>query len=77
MFGLALAAETIQTVERMSWRKDAGVQAVQTFVDIPIRDASEAGRETPALGLGVGVGRRQDLCPRARACGARTCANGR
>ena len=51
---MALAAETIQTVERMSWRKDAEIQAAQTFVKIPIRDASEAGRETPALGLGSG-----------------------
>jgi neutral ceramidase len=54
MFGLALAAETVQTVERMSFRKDADVQAAQTFVNIPIRDASEDGRETPALGLGSG-----------------------
>ena len=54
MFGLALAAETVQTVERMSWRKDALIQAAQTFVNIPIRDSSEAGRETPALGLGSG-----------------------
>jgi hypothetical protein len=54
MFGLALAAETVQTVERLSWRKDAAVRAVQTFVNIPIRDDHEAGREPPALGLGSG-----------------------
>ena len=54
MFGLALAGETVQTVERMSWRKDAEIQAAQTFVKIPIRDSSEAGRETPVLGLGSG-----------------------
>ncbi len=55
MFGLALAAETVQTVERMIWQKDAVVQAAQTFVEIPIREASEAGRETPAAGLGSGT----------------------
>jgi neutral ceramidase len=54
MFGLALAAETVQTIERMTWRTDAVVGAVQKFVDIPIRDASEAGCQTPALGLGSG-----------------------
>jgi neutral ceramidase len=54
MFGLALAAETVQTIERMSWLKDAVIQAAQTFVKIPIRDASEAERETPSLGLGSG-----------------------
>jgi neutral ceramidase len=54
MFGLALAAETVQTVERMSWQKDPLVQAAQTFVNIPIRDSGEAGRDTPSLGLGSG-----------------------
>ena len=52
MFGLALAAETIQTIERMTWRHEAEIQAAQRFVKIPIRDASEAAREIPALGLG-------------------------
>ena len=55
MFGLALAAESIQAVERMSWKKDAVVQPVQSFVNIPIRDATEAGRATPTLGLGSGA----------------------
>ena len=54
MFGLALAAETIQTVERMTWRQDAEIRAAQTAVKIPIRDANEMGRESPALGLGSG-----------------------
>ena len=53
MFGFALAGETVQTIERMSWRKDALIEAAQTFVKIPIRDLSEAG-ETPMLGLGAG-----------------------
>jgi hypothetical protein len=54
MFGLSLAAETIQAIERMTWHKEVEIQAAQTLVKIPIRDASEAGRETPALGLGSG-----------------------
>jgi neutral ceramidase len=54
MFGLALAAETVQTVERMSWQKDPLVQAAQTFVNIPIRDSGEAQRDIPSLGLGSG-----------------------
>ena len=54
MFGLALAAETVQTVERMSWTRDLVVRAAQTFVNIPIRDSSEDRRETPAVGLGSG-----------------------
>ena len=54
MFGLALAAETVQAVERMSWKKDVVVQAAQTFVNIPIRDSTEAERATPAVGLGSG-----------------------
>ena len=54
MFGLALAAETVQTVERMSWQHDLLIQTAQTFVNIPIRDANEADREIPALGLGSG-----------------------
>jgi hypothetical protein len=54
MVGFALAAETIQTIERMSWRNDAEIQAAQTFAKIPIRDAGEASRQTPALGLGAG-----------------------
>jgi neutral ceramidase len=55
MFGLSLAAETVQTVGRMSWQKDAVVQAAQSFVNIPIRDASEAERATPVVGLGSGA----------------------
>ena len=54
MFGLALAAETVQTVERMSWQKDVVVRAAQTVVNIPIRDSSEDRRETPGAGLGSG-----------------------
>jgi hypothetical protein len=55
MFGFSLAAETIQTIERMTWRQDAEIQVAQTFVKIPIRDSSEGGRELPSLGLGSGT----------------------
>ena len=54
MFGFALAAETMQTIERMTWRQEAEIRAARTFVKIPIRDANELGRESPALGLGSG-----------------------
>ena len=56
MFGLALAAETIQSVERMTWKQEAEIQAAQTFVKIPIRDAKEPGAK-PCAGAGIGVGR--------------------
>jgi hypothetical protein len=54
LFGLALGAEVAQTVERLSWRKDAVIQAVQTTVPIPIREPRDMALETPALGLGSG-----------------------
>jgi neutral ceramidase len=55
LFGLALGAETIQTVARLNWVKDAKIDAVQTFVPIPIREPRDAALETPALGLGSGA----------------------
>jgi hypothetical protein len=54
MFGLALGAEVIQTVGRIDWQKEADLEAVQTFVSIPIREPREVAAETPALGLGSG-----------------------
>jgi neutral ceramidase len=54
MFGLALASETIQTVGRVVWNKDAVLQAAQTFVPIPIREPRDLALERPALGLGSG-----------------------
>jgi neutral ceramidase len=54
LFGLALGAEVIQTVARLTWRQEAEIRAVQTFVPIPIRDPRTAPVETPALGLGAG-----------------------
>jgi neutral ceramidase len=54
LFGLALGAETIQTVARLNWKKDAVIQAVQTFVPIPIREPRDASLERPEAGLGAG-----------------------
>jgi hypothetical protein len=54
MFGLALGGEVIQTLERTSWHHDPVVQAVQSFVPIPIREPRDVALETPELGLGAG-----------------------
>jgi neutral ceramidase len=54
LFGLALGAEVIQTLGRLTWRKDAELRAVQRFVPIPIRQPRDAADETPAIGLGSG-----------------------
>jgi hypothetical protein len=54
LFGLALGAEVIQTIGRLTWQKEAVLQAIQTVVPIPIRGPSEQPLETPALGLGSG-----------------------
>jgi hypothetical protein len=54
MFGLALGAEVIQTVERMTWHHDRVIKAVQTFVPIPIREPRDVETERPESGLGSG-----------------------
>ena len=72
LFGLALGAEVIQTVARLTWRKEAVIQAAQTFVPIPIREPREQPLETPGAGTGLGLRRRQDLCPRTRGGRERT-----
>jgi neutral ceramidase len=54
LFGLALAAEVIQTVARMSWSKEAVIRAAQTLVPIAIREPRDGPAEPPALGLGSG-----------------------
>jgi hypothetical protein len=54
LFGLALGAEVAQTLQRMTWHKDAEIRAVQTSVPIPIREPRDMALETPALGLGSG-----------------------
>jgi hypothetical protein len=73
MFGLALSAETIQTVARMTWKPNAHVDALQTIVPIPIREPRDFALETPELGLGAGAaadklyGRERDLVAQERA----------
>jgi neutral ceramidase len=54
LFGLALAAEVIQTVARMSWSKEAVIRVAQTLVPIAIREPRDGPAEPPALGLGSG-----------------------
>ncbi len=55
MFGLALGAEVIQTVGRLTWNEDTDVQAAQLHVPIPIRLPSEMPSEKPNRGLGSGT----------------------
>lgn len=54
MFGLALGAEVIQTVGRMTWRKEAVLKATRIVVPIPIRGPHEEPPEIPKIGLGSG-----------------------
>jgi neutral ceramidase len=55
MFGLALGAEVVQTVERLEWKKDLEIHAIQKTVPIPIRDLhDQKATEKPASGLGAG-----------------------
>jgi len=55
LFGLALGAETVQTVARLTWRQNAELQAVQSFIPIAIREPRDMALETPTLGLGSGL----------------------
>lgn len=54
MFGLALAAQTIQAVARMDWKKNALLNVSTKSVSIPIRTPRDPKEETPLLGLGSG-----------------------
>jgi hypothetical protein len=55
MFGLALGAEAIQTIQRIKWHQELDIMAVQTFVPIPVREPRDVALETPELGLGSGA----------------------
>jgi neutral ceramidase len=55
MFGLALGAEVVQTVGRLTWNKNTDLQAAQLHVPIPIRLPSEMPSEKPNRGLGSGT----------------------
>ncbi len=54
LFGLALGAETIQAVARMTFTAEVALDAVRTTVPIPLRDEAEVQRQAPGLGLGSG-----------------------
>jgi hypothetical protein len=55
MFGLALGAEVVQTVERLDWKQDLEIHAVRKTVPIPIRELDELKTVAkPATGLGAG-----------------------
>jgi neutral ceramidase len=55
MFGLALGAEVVQTVGRLTWNKNTDLQATQLQVPVPIRVPSEMPSEKPNRGLGSGT----------------------
>jgi hypothetical protein len=52
MMGMKLAGETIRTVNRVNWWKEAPVAAVVESVPVAIRPEPDAERERPAFGLG-------------------------
>ncbi len=54
IFGLALGSEVIQTIGRMTWRKEAVLKATRFIVPIPIRGPDEEPPEIPTIGLGSG-----------------------
>jgi hypothetical protein len=54
MVGLALAAETAQTIGRLTWQGQAKLRAVQTSVPIRIREPRDGPAEPPSAGLGSG-----------------------
>ncbi|MGH7944161.1 MAG: hypothetical protein ACREH8_10900 [Opitutaceae bacterium] len=54
MFGAKLAAETVRTIGRMSWLKEASVAVAVENVLLPIRPEMDPERETPAFGHGTG-----------------------
>jgi neutral ceramidase len=56
MFGLALGAEVVQTVERLEWKKEVEIHAIRKTVPIPIRELEDSKTiEKPAIGLGAGT----------------------
>jgi neutral ceramidase len=52
MMGRKLAAETVRTIGRMTWLKDAPIAASVEDVMLPIRPEPDPDREKPAFGLG-------------------------
>jgi neutral ceramidase len=56
LMGLKLASETVRTVDRMSWLKEATIATVVETVPLPIRPEPDPDRERPSFGLGSGSG---------------------
>jgi hypothetical protein len=52
MMGLKLAGETVRTVNRLTWLKEAPVAAAVETVPLAVRAEPDAERERPAFGLG-------------------------
>jgi hypothetical protein len=52
MMGLKLAGETVRTVNRMTWLKEAPVAVATETVPLAVRAEPDAVRERPAFGLG-------------------------
>jgi hypothetical protein len=55
MMGMKLAAETVRTVGRMTWLKDAPVAAAIEHEPCAIRSDPDVEAERPAFGLGSGA----------------------
>src|SRR5262249_46833782 len=54
MMGSKLAAETIRTINRMTWLAEAATAATVESVLLPLRPDPDPDRERPAFGLGSG-----------------------
>jgi hypothetical protein len=55
MMGMKLAAETVRTIDRMTWLKEAPTAAATENVLLPLRPEPDPNRERPAFGLGSGA----------------------
>jgi hypothetical protein len=55
MMGAKLAGETIRTIGRMAWLKEAPTAAALETVPLPIRSDPDPDMERPAFGLGSGA----------------------
>jgi hypothetical protein len=55
MMGMKLAAETVRTIDRMAWLKEAPTAATTESMLLPIRSEPDPDRERPAFGLGSGA----------------------
>jgi hypothetical protein len=54
MMGMKLAAETVRTIDRMTWLRDAATAAATESVLLAIRPEPDPEHERPAYGLGSG-----------------------